>query len=1013
MPKLIRFITSFATVLGAYWLYALVAVPLIEPAASGPQKGIAGETRRGAARRINNRLGELQQLVPPQARAQLETPWIIESDDVKLLMQKYTNLDDGRVKIEPCVLIYTPGASEEGVKPKPPIVLYAPAGAMLVFGRPLDLRSGEVERPTSGRLLGEITITSPGESDGPEDDLLIVTRDVQLMPDQAATTNSVRFRYGPSYGSGRNLVIKFDCDEERPGSAGQPPEVRGIESFELLELDSLHLEPPKKETPAATGLVQDAADPEAMGPLEIKCEGPFRFDLAGQYARFQDRVDVYRLNPNGSADQLNCEVLTLRFARSRRGLVNLDGKQDEPVLPGTSDMDLQLRKIEATGNPVIVRVFSRDAEARGGRLVYEVEEKRVTLDLGDEVFLREKKNRIWAKSIQYTAKAEGRLGEIHAQGPGRLQGELQDRPGQDIFVQWNDLLQLEPREDQHLATLSGGVDLRYSGVGKLNAERIDFWLFELPAGPDREKLEIVPDRMHIQQQVEVNSPELFGKVNEMKIWFKEAGETPHSGGEESAGADERSMASPSSSGASGETLRPHSPGEPIERRYRVLGNSVQAQVLMRDGDAELANLLLEGGVQLDEFPLVHSDDPPTHIEGDRIQVSDFHDASRTQIAVLGRPAVFRGRGMAVRGTNIKVNNVTNILRIDGAGDMSLPMERDLKRNPRSHADTFTVSWQKGMEFDGRKATFEERVLAKATNQYLRTDVLEVHFTPQILFRDVRSKDRPKPDVELITCRGNVFMEGHSYQNASASSATGSAGMLHQVSVGIGGTPGSADELSWEQFQAEELTINRRTGDFSARGPGHITTIRPGSSELLEGRFGQGQPPATEEKTGKELLYLHVEFPQMMTGNRERGVATFSERVRCVYDEVDSWQARLDVNNPDALSEKGVLLTADRLTVAEAPLPVADARSVELEAFGNVVAENATFTARANRITYSEAKEWLILEGNGYAPAELTFQQYPGAPFRSIPAGRIGFRPRTKQVDIDGVRSLQINALPQP
>jgi len=152
---------------------------------------------------------------------------------------------------------------------------------------------------------------------------------------------------------------------------------------------------------------------------------------------------------------------------------------------------------------------------------------------------------------------------------------------------------------------------------------------------------------------------------------------------------------------------------------------------------------------------------------------------------------------------------------------------------------------------------------------------------------------------------------------------------------------------------------------------------------------------------------------MMTGNRERGVATFSERVRCVYDEVDSWQARLDVNNPDALSEKGVLLTADRLTVAEAPLPVADARSVELEAFGNVVAENATFTARANRITYSEAKEWLILEGNGYAPAELTFQQYPGAPFRSIPAGRIGFRPRTKQVDIDGVRSLQINALPQP
>ncbi len=1013
MPKLIRFITSFAAVLGAYWLYALVAVPLIEPAASGPQKGLAGEARRGAARRINNRLGELQQLVPPQARAQLETPWIIESNDIKLLMQKYTNLDDGRVKIEPCVLIYTPGSSEEDAKPKPPIVLYAPAGAMLVFGRPLDLRSGEVERPTSGRLLGEITITSPGESDGPEDDLLIVTRDVQLMSDRAATTDSVRFRYGQSYGSGRNLVIMYDCDEERPGSSGQPPEIRGIKSFELLDLDSMHLEPPEKETPAATGVVQDADDPEAMGPLEIKCEGPFRFDLIRQYAKFEDRVDVYRLNPNGSADQLNCEVLTLYFSRSRRGLVNLDGKQGEPALPGTGDTDLQLREIEATGNPVIVRVFSRDAEARGGRLVYEVEQKRVTLDLGDEVFLREKKNRIWARDIQYTAKATGHLGEIHSRGPGRLQGELQDRPGQEISVEWNDLLQLGPYEDQHLATLSGGAKLQYSGVGALEAERIDFWLFELPAGPDREKLEIVPDRVHIQRQVVVNSPELFGNVKEMKIWFKEAGETPHSGGAEPAEADERSMASPSSSGAPGETLRPRSPGEPIERRYRVLGDSVLAQVLTRDGDAELANLLLEGGVQFDEFPLIPSDDPPTHIEGDRIQVSDFHDASKTEIAVLGRPAVFRGRGMALRGTNIKVNNVTNILRIDGSGDMSLPMERDLKGNPQPHADTLTVSWQKGMEFDGRKATFAERVHAQATDRYLRTDVLEVHFSPQILFRDVRSKDRPKPDVEQITCRGSVFMEGNSYQNASAPSAAGGVGMLHQVSAGMDSLPGNSAEPSWEEFQAEELTINRRTGDFSARGPGRITTIRPGSSEFLEGRFGQGQPAATQEKNGKELLYLHVEFPQLMTGNRERGLATFSERVRCVYDEVDSWRARLDVNNPDALSEKGVLLTADRLTVAEAPLPVADARSVELEAFGNVVAENATFTARANRITYSEAKEWLILEGNGYAPAELTFQQYPGAPFKSIPAGRIGFRPRTKQVDIDGVRSLQMNALPRP
>jgi hypothetical protein len=402
-----------------------------------------------------------------------------------------------------------------------------------------------------------------------------------------------------------------------------------------------------------------------------------------------------------------------------------------------------------------------------------------------------------------------------------------------------------------------------------------------------------------------------------------------------------------------------------------------------------------------------------HVEGDRIQVFQAHDTTKTVISVIGRLAVFRGRGMTLSGTNINVDAGTNRLWIDGSGEMMLPMDRDLKGEPVQHGGVLTITWQKEMDFDGLNARFHERVVAWTQNQRLQTELLDVQFAEKVDFRNVRSKSRPETDLEQIVCRGGVFMEGRTYEkNISPQPASaGGSGFVHSVSLppGVGTRPRRQE--SWEEFQAAELTINRRTGAIFAQGPGRITTIRLKSNDLLAARRGQIQSAEAAPATDDKLAYLHVEFPQMMTGNIEVREATFHERVRCVYEEVDSWQARLDVHDPDSLSEAGVLLTADRLTVAEAPAPVAGTKSIELEALGNVTAENATFTARANRMTFSEAKEWLILEGNGYAPAELSFQEYVGASSRRYPAGKICFWPKTKDVKIIDGRSLQVDGLP--
>ncbi len=1038
MPRLTRFITSFAAVLGAYWLYVLVAVPLIEPAAAGHHD--AADGHRGAARRIDNRLGELQQLVPPEARAQLQTPWIIESDDFKLLMQKYTNRDDGRVMIEPCVLIYTPGSSKENAAPKPPIVLYAPAGAMMVFARPLNLRAGPVDCPTSGRLLGEITITSPGQSPGPEDDLRIVTRDVQLLADQISTTNTVDFRYGASVGKGRNLVIKLRHNEESSRSSGNPPDVQGIESFELLELDRLHLElqsleknkpappaaaetpaapgaPAAPETPAAPGQADDgSAELDMKRPLEITCRGPFRFDLVRQFARFQDQVNVLQLNPDGPADQLNCELLTLSFSRSRDGLVKLDGKQAPPDPLEMDNMELELRKIEAKGNPVIVRAFSRDAEARGDWLTYDIEQNSVALGGDNEAFLRQATNEIHARSISYRSKGKGRLGEIFSQGPGWMKGTMRDGQNQQIFMEWGDRLQLEPYDDQHLATLSGGVKLEYAGagLGTLTAERIDLWLFELPAGPQRKKVEIQPDRMLVQKQVVIHSPEVDGKTDVLKVWFKQLAEaSPASAPRETAAPTAQSptpSAQPAPSPLAG-PLQPQPADKPIERRFQVAGAETQACFLLSGNQGKLTGLMLDGNVQLDEIPLVPTSGRPMHLQGDRLQVFDAHDMARTRLSVIGRLAEFHGQGVMLSGTNINVDAGTNHLGINGSGTMKLPVERDLNGQPLQTPGEITITWQKEMDFDGQTARFEEKVVACTEDQVLQTEVLEARFADRIDFRNLRSKSRPKAELAQLACRGGVFMEGRTFQEQPAPPAAGP--QMYPASLPADTASRQPLQESWEQFQAVELSIDRTSGAVFARGPGRITTIRTKRANPLDARGLAAQPvPAAFPAGGKQLVYLDIEFPLMMTGNLTVGEATFSQRIRCVYEEVDSWQPRIDLRNPDLLSQRGMLLTADRLTVAKAPAMDSN-KTVELEAQGNVTAENATFTGRADRMTYSQDKDWLILEGNGYAPAELSYQEYPGAPSKSYPAGKIRYSLTTKDVRVVDGGSMQMDALPMP
>ena len=150
---------------------------------------------------------------------------------------------------------------------------------------------------------------------------------------------------------------------------------------------------------------------------------------------------------------------------------------------------------------------------------------------------------------------------------------------------------------------------------------------------------------------------------------------------------------------------------------------------------------------------------------------------------------------------------------------------------------------------------------------------------------------------------------------------------------------------------------------------------------------------------------------MPLDNVSRRQLTFADHVQMTYAPADNWDAMLTTNDPDQLPPQGVVGHCDQLSVVQMLLPVGDRRSIELEALGNAVVEGATFTARGNRITYAEAKDLLILEGDGRNNAELFRQLQPGAPTDKQAAQEIHYWPKTGRLNVIGVQSLQFGQPP--
>ncbi len=217
----------------------------------------------------------------------------------------------------------------------------------------IDPDQFNVRRLRNGRLVGPVTLRSTVKTAEGDQELRVVGSDVDLTEEGIWTPNDVNFRLGPSFGRGAKMRIRF-----APGAAGSSDpklstNIGGIDSFELLRLEQLHLQFPPCSHPGpddAGGVVQ-----LTRAPVNITCRGPFRFNAGQLVATFEDQVVVEQPNPTGAADQIACDELRIKFTRRQSDVSSAAVSPPADDKRRRSISDLQPAEIRASGHPVMVR----------------------------------------------------------------------------------------------------------------------------------------------------------------------------------------------------------------------------------------------------------------------------------------------------------------------------------------------------------------------------------------------------------------------------------------------------------------------------------------------------------------------------------------------------------------------------------------------------------------------------------------------------------------------------------
>jgi hypothetical protein len=1051
-----RYLSALLTLVLGYASYALAVAPWFEP--PPVQRRIVTDEQPSAPQISDENEKELAALFPEDHWVR-KSPKIFETDLCKLLIQDYQPLPDGHLELKPCVLVFysggrrqpTTGAAEPAARGRP-IILEAPK-AELVFDRPVDFKRAEFGRVQKGTLSGDVTIYSPPTAPGSRDELLVRTRAVWLDRQSIRTANDVEFQYGDSSGKGRDLNIGLRSDPPGEKKAAKS-KFGAVQTMTLQHLDYLRV------VTAGQGLLSDAR-PGASGntattepaPIEVTCQGEFSFDVVGQLARFERQVQVRRLLPGAPPDQLHCEELLLAFAEKKAAATTSDSASSEDPLAG------RLARMVAMGTPAVLDAPSSGVHAVAAFMEYSLADRYVTLKSDKrtpQASLRQGEQHFTAPQLHYKLAEEGRLGQLHAGGPGELR-MVQNRgtERQIITARWQKELQIQRQEQYHVISLLDAASVTIDPMGRFDGNELHLWVIEVPvpatattegvgshlpitpvevdgfprqmtpdpiaagsATEQKPKVMLAPHRMLAIGQVHVVSQQLDVDTPRLEAWFinlpaEPVQMQPLAPPQRIREPVQRASFSPDDPPPQA-TIR-NVIRQPNDQKFHASGSKIQLQALVRGRTFELEDLIVSGQAVVDEVRTPEPGQEPMFLRGDLLELHKGTMPDAT-IDVSGHPAEVGGRGMWLAGGKIQVFRGTNEMRIDGPGEATMPAAHGTQIGAQAPEvrvqeapQKMHIVWQERLVFDGLTARFLGDVQIRTATQVALAPAVEATLSQRVDFQAIggTAGRAPKPEsVGRSTAETRVDKPSVATQPELARVFLD--GGMQGVYIENRGLNEFGDQISREKMNVRNLTIDRLAGKMHGAGPGWVNTVRRGSGGL-PGAPGGPPPPNPAIAANQPLTSVHVAFEKEMVGDMARRQVEFHQHVLTTYSPANDFTDFLVADPLADLPERMILLESDTLAVRELGEP--PTRWFEMEATGHTTVRGTKADVNAPIITYSSAKDTLILRGDGRAKAKVWMSRLPGQAPNWIDAEELRYNLRTGELQQDNASNIHIELGP--
>ena len=1061
---------ALAFMIGAYSAYAKFAVPMIEGPKDQIRRSVAIVPTTLPEKQDNK--ARLFSLLPNNAWELGQCKTLFTNSGTLLFQEMTRVDDQGTYTLTPFTMIMNDHQSGTAFAAKldstvPPTVLRC-GQAKLKFDGPIAMTGNSSMKMRSANLNGEVTIFRPSASTEKDETLKLITQNVQISTERIITFSDVAFAFGPHKGSGKNLLIDLTHHADSDQSMHKDlSSIEGISRIELRKLDRLLIDPralsdnSNQNPSGASPLMFNAA----KAPLEITCQGPFVFDYEERSATFQQKVYGKQLDDFG--DNLSCETLTVAFDDTPKNT-----RQAVEANAQTGGMNIKyLSAIGTTEQPAVIIANSRQTKITGDELQYDSLANEIIASSADAVSIVGPEINVRARTIKYQITDNQSLGDLNAIGPGEFFRRSED-PRQNIFARWQRGLTIVPHKvNQKRITIDGAAEILVQDDTQIKSDKINIALHEIKVGdkfeyrpaevfsdqsvtivspnldgvagkliarwpiPDlkREVSILQNTRRHQVMRPQVPQAVLDGLQPQTKMQ-RLSGRTPQANSAPLQLATYQEP-DPADQPASKDT-------KTLKQFIRFKTDSVELELSQAGDKLQLADLQMDGNIVIHQLPQKGSPKPPLKVAGDRVRVVPQGDQI-FRLLVAGTKdslATVNSDGLALSGEDIHLDQLANKVWVAGTGVMNIKQSATKENShPMLLASTnsqeattssqlapqgdIDVEFAGGMVFDGSKIYFERNVMMTSYGDQSASEksvtktlsqALSVELASRVDFSQLSSGQKIG-DVKMnemvlvnhITESQRVFKDHAGDDDPRMNAAD--APIIFQNEVFD-----SAGRLSQQRrVVVPRATINAANNTVYAVGPGKIFTHQKGTKGLagiggLDRLGSQPRSQAQRPSNKGQINYLQVNFDDRLIADLGQKQLNITGNIRTLFSPAKNFDFALDPDTATALPEGAIKMKCENMQLSQWLPAGSEKPQNEIIATGNTHVTSPTFEATADRISYNDANDQMVIEGTTRSPANLWHRQTPRGQRQHLTANKIIYHPASGTAETQGVRNINVS-----